>query len=45
VQAPEAVARLVADSLTRVGTRQTPAAGAPLMGWSDLAECMERYAP
>lgn len=45
VQAPEVVARLVTESMTRVGTRQSPAAGAPTMGWSDLAECMERYAP
>jgi hypothetical protein len=45
VPAPEAVARLVADSVTRHGTRQAPAAVARLMGWSDLAECMERFAP
>jgi len=45
VQAPEAVARLVADSVTRPGTREVLPKGPPLMGWSDLAECMERYAP
>ncbi|MFS8096930.1 DUF6292 family protein [Lentzea alba] len=45
VQAPEAVARLVAESMGNVGTREAPVAGRPLLGWSDLAECMERYAP
>lgn len=45
VQAPDVVARLVTESMTLLGTRQTTAAGAPLMGWSDLAECMERYVP
>lgn len=45
VQAPEAVARLVAESMGRLGAREVPVAGPPLMGWSDLAECMDRYAP
>jgi hypothetical protein len=45
VQAPEAVAGFVTESMTRAGDRQAPAAGAQPMGWSDLAECMERYAP
>ncbi|RDI34787.1 DUF6292 family protein [Lentzea flaviverrucosa] len=45
VQAPEAVAGLVAESMTRPGVRQVPVASPSLMGWSDLAECMERYAP
>jgi len=45
VPAPEAVARLVTDSVTRRGTRQAPPVAARLMGWSDLAECMERHAP
>ncbi|SEQ94002.1 hypothetical protein SAMN05216188_106291 [Lentzea xinjiangensis] len=45
VPAPEAVARLVADSMTHRGVREFPAAGVQLMGWSDLAECMERHAP
>ncbi|MCP2246418.1 DUF6292 family protein [Lentzea aerocolonigenes] len=45
VQAPEAVARLVAESMGRVGAGEAPVAGPPLMGWSDLAECMERHAP
>lgn len=44
VQAPEVVARLVADSMGRLGTREAAVAGPPPMGWSDLAECMERYA-
>lgn len=44
VQAPEIVVRLVAESMGRVGTRDAPVAGPPLLGWSDLAECMERYA-
>jgi hypothetical protein len=44
VPAPEAVARLVADSVTRRGTRQAPVTASRLMGWSDLAECMERHA-
>lgn len=45
VQSPAAVVRLVTESMTRLGTRQAPAAGTRLVGWSDLAECMERYAP
>ncbi|GAA3629479.1 hypothetical protein C8D88_1011847 [Lentzea atacamensis] len=45
VQAPEAVAGFVTESMTRAGDRQPPAADARPMGWSDLAECMERYAP
>ena len=45
VQAPEAVAGLVTESMTRPDARQLPVADAQLMGWSDLAECMERYAP
>jgi hypothetical protein len=45
VQPPEIVVRLVAESMGRLGTRDTLVAGPPLMGWSDLAECMERYAP
>lgn len=45
VQAPEAVARLVAESMGHRGTREAPVTGHPLMGWSDLAECMARYAP
>jgi hypothetical protein len=45
VQAPEVVVRLVAESMGRVGAAEAPVAGPPLMGWSDLAECMERYAP
>ncbi len=46
VEAPEAVARLVSESMEHVGTREVPAASPPRpMGWSDLAECMERYAP
>jgi hypothetical protein len=45
VQAPEVVVRLVAESMGRLGSRETPVAGPPLMGWSDLAECMERHAP
>lgn len=45
VPAPEAVALFVADSVTRRGTRQAPTTVAGLLGWSDLAECMERYAP
>jgi len=44
VQAPEAVAGLVTESMTRLGTRQLPVEGPRPMGWSDLAECMERYA-
>jgi hypothetical protein len=45
VQPPEVVTRLVTESMGRLGTREAPVAGPPLMGWSDLAECMERYAP
>lgn len=44
VQAPAVVARLVAESMGRLGVREAPVAGPPPMGWSDLAECMERYA-
>ncbi|MET9625859.1 DUF6292 family protein [Lentzea sp. NPDC006480] len=45
VQAPEAVAGLVTESMTCLGARRPSAAGGQLMGWSDLAECMDRYAP
>ena len=45
VPSPEAVVRLVATSLSGLGTRESPQAGPPRLGWSDLAECMERYAP
>jgi hypothetical protein len=45
VQAPEAVAGLVTESMTRLGVRRLSAAGGRLLGWSDLAECMDRYAP
>ncbi len=42
VPAPETVARLVTESMTRQGTRQAAASEAVQpMGWSDLAECME----
>ncbi|WP_434444061.1 DUF6292 family protein [Lentzea sp. E54] len=45
VQAPEVVAGFVAESMALPGARQLPAARPALLGWSDLAECMERYAP
>ncbi|ANZ43230.1 hypothetical protein BBK82_33885 [Lentzea guizhouensis] len=45
VQPPEAVARLVADATTRLDVQPVPAVTARPMGWSDLAECMDRYAP
>ncbi|MEU7479176.1 DUF6292 family protein [Lentzea sp. NPDC042327] len=45
VQAPEAVAGLVAESMTRPGGGRLPVPAARPLGWSDLAECMARYAP
>lgn len=45
VPAPGEVARLVTESMTRLGTRQPPATIVQPMGWSDLAERMELRAP
>ncbi len=45
VPAPDAVARLVTDSVACRGTTEAPPVVAGLLGWSDLAECMERHAP
>lgn len=44
VQAPGQVAGLVAESLARRGAQPSPVVRPPLLGWSDLAECMERHA-
>ena len=44
VPSPEAVARLVAESTASTDVRPVPAVAAGPMGWSDLAECMDRHA-
>ncbi|HUQ56339.1 DUF6292 family protein [Lentzea sp.] len=44
VQAPDVVAAFVTESMTLTGARPLPAANPRLLGWSDLAECMDRYA-
>ena len=43
VQAPGRVAAFVAESLARRDAEPSSVVRPPLMGWSDLAECMERH--